>query len=112
NGAGQWSQTAHVPLALDATPPVVGAPDPAPNSKSARPQLSFKITDDTGLDTADLKLTFQDREYSLRSEFLDYNDAAGLLSLDLSKMAQRGQLAPLADGAKLSWKLAPVRDAA
>src|SRR5690606_7184265 len=59
-----------------------------------------------------LTLTFQGREYSLRSEFLVYNDAAGSLSLDLCKLVQRGQLAPLAAGAKLSWKLVPVRDAA
>jgi hypothetical protein len=111
NGAGVWSETAHVPLTLDTGAPVIGAINPASGAKSGAPALTIKVSDDTGLDAEVLRLSFQGKEYSLSGDAFSYNDAAGLLTLDLQKLEQSGKLAPLPDGAALSWKLFNVRDA-
>jgi hypothetical protein len=111
NGAGVWSETAHVPLTLDTGAPVVGEILPAPGAKSGAPALTVKVADDTGLDAEVLRLNFQGQEYSLSSDAFSYNDAAGLLTLDLQKLERTGKLAPLADGTALTWKLSNVRDA-
>ncbi len=112
NGAGRWSETAHVPVAFDTAPPKVGEPSPAVGSKSGVPRLAIAVNDDTGLDTGVLTMTLQGRDYTLSNPAFTYNDASGRMTLDLENLVRQGLLPSLDDGSEVLWKLAGIKDAA
>ena len=112
NGAGRWSETAHYPVAFDTAPPQVGAPTPAAGAKSGTSRLTISVTDDTGLDTGELKLTLQGRDYTLSNPAFTYNEASGRMALDLENLVRQGLQPSLDEGSEVLWKLAGIKDAA
>lgn len=112
NGAGKWSEAVHLPLALDAAAPTVGEVSPSPEAKSGAAAFTVKISDDTSIDRQAIKLSLQGKEYSLQESALVYDSSKGVLSLNLQELVRAEKMKPLDEGAAVSWKLFPVRDAA
>jgi hypothetical protein len=110
NNAGQWSETAHYPLWLDARPPEGAGVFPASGEKAAPPLMWWDLRDDTGVQPQSIALSVAGKEFSIKDGALRYDMARGRLEWNPLQAIQNGTLAPLENGAKVEWKLAGVRD--
>ncbi len=109
NGAGQWSQPVHLPLWLDGQSPQVALVAPARQARVAPDQMEWQVSDDLALDTGSLAVQVNGKEFSVAASTLQYDRRTNRLSLPARILMENG-VSALDDGARVEWKLRPVRD--
>ena len=109
NGAGEWSATTHLPLILDAAAPKIALVSPADQARAAPVNMQWTIGDDVMPDVSSLALRVGTHDYNAKSAALIYDSHAGKLTWDAGS-AVDGGFEPLKNGARVDWKLSPIRD--
>jgi len=88
NGAGLWSETAHVPFFLDLEAPTVTATEPAAGKTWASQRLSFTLKEDHAIFLSTLRLTINGQRVAGQSAF-NYDLATRTLTFDSATAGTR-----------------------
>ncbi len=112
NGAGRWSNVAHFPLLLNANPPVVQASLPLDGAEASPQAQVWNVSDEMGIDTSALSLEVNGQKFAADDPSISYNSGDHTLTWSPLRAMAENKFAPLQDGARVSWKLANVRDMA
>lgn len=112
NGAGMWSSTLHVPVWLSDGPPKVAqnAIMPAPGAHAVPTSLQIPLRAEGGITPDSVKLAVAGHDFTLADAALKYDATQEKLLWDAATALNAGQITPPANGARIDWKLQPVRD--
>ncbi len=112
NGAGMWGPTLDVPIWLSDGPPKVAqnAIIPASGARAVPIGLEIPLHAEGGITPDSVKLAVAGRDYTLADAALKYDVAQEKLHWDAAEALEAGHITPPANGARVDWKLQPVRD--
>ena len=113
---GSWSRVAHVPLAVDASPPRVAACSPAAGARSAAHTVTLDLADASGIVPKSLKVALLGKDYPVQVDPtsptasytpapVTYDPVARRLAVDLAMLALS-----LKDGQAVGLKIASAKD--
>ncbi|MFW5867232.1 MAG: hypothetical protein ACOCX2_05415, partial [Armatimonadota bacterium] len=96
DGAGNRSETADIPLRVvaleDREAPAASDPVPADGTGACPESISATVTDEgSGVSPADLRLTIDDRTWTVADDALAWDDAAGVLTWTLPERGSLGE---------------------
>lgn len=112
NSAGQWSAQEDVPLWLSDNVPQIAQNEiaPAPGARVVPASLDIPVRVEGGLVNDSIKLTVGGREYTTQDAALRYDGDGNKIVWDAAQALQDGHIKVPANGDRIDWKLAPVRD--
>ena len=97
---GAWTRTLHLPIVVDATPPVVAATSPLNGSASGSHAVLVELTDDAGVDPKTLSLSLLDQDLPVQiiptNPAVSYAPAAATFDPVTRKLAVDLSLLPVA----------------
>ena len=113
---GTWSRVAHVPIVVDASPPVVASASPANATRSPAHRVVLDFDDASGTDASSLKVALLGQEYPVQIIPTDptasytpgpvtFEPVTGKLALDLSMLP-----VVLGDGQEAKLTVATAKD--
>ena len=110
DGAGNWSATAHRRVTVDRALPVAQAGTPVAGAKACQSLLSLPLTDvgPAGVNPRSIVLDVNGAAYDLTNPGLTYDTVAGMLTLDVEKVAPQPLVFP--NGSTVAVRLSKALD--
>jgi hypothetical protein len=110
DGAGNWSETTHYRVLVDAVAPTVATVSPAPDSATAEPKVVIPLSDEggAGIDPGSLVLVVAGQEYTTANAGMTYDSDRQVLTWDPEQTSPKPTV--FADGQHVDVALKSAAD--